>query len=252
MERETEKKAEKTTAKSKKTDKINGIIAISLIGLCLLFFGGYRIYVNYIDVIDGFHRISNNSERCDKAYYKEFSDGGYIIFMIEDSEASVSYNIDEEETVIPDMFGKYKVTEISSLCNGKLKKLHIGKYVVKGSGIINGCRIEEITIDKDNPNFVVENGLLMDKGKTMVYATCGDENNAVFDIPETVKIIFPKAFHYYGSISSLTVRSKTPPFYSFHMDGTFTEPEVVYVPAESLELYKTANGWNMLNIQPIP
>lgn len=51
MERETEKKAEKTTAKSKKTDKIIGIIAISLIGLCLLFFGGYRIYVNYIDVI---------------------------------------------------------------------------------------------------------------------------------------------------------------------------------------------------------
>ena len=72
-------------------------------------------------------------------------------------------------------------------------------------------------------------------------------------IPNSVISIDEFAFSYCSSIESVTVKAITPPllygfgsniFYS-EVNNTYNKP--LYVPKESIELYKSANGWKLFS-----
>lgn len=77
------------------------------------------------------------------------------------------------------------------------------------------------------------------------------ENTPVFTVPEKVKFIKNYVFEYYKN--SVIMKPTTPPvIFSGTFSKSYTYP--IYVPAESVDAYKTATNWSALadRIQPIP
>ncbi len=74
------------------------------------------------------------------------------------------------------------------------------------------------------------------------FSECGSINSIT--LPETITSIGYAAFYRCGELSSVTVRSITPPSV---WSNSFKETHanlVIYVPAESVDTYKSASGWS--------
>ena len=74
------------------------------------------------------------------------------------------------------------------------------------------------------------------------------------DIPSSVTSIGAYAFNFCNRLESVTVEATTPPTLGY-MAFDFTSANlVIYVPAESVEAYKTASYWSNYasRIQAIP
>ena len=73
-------------------------------------------------------------------------------------------------------------------------------------------------------------------------------------IPESVTSIEVEAFAYCPSLTSVTCKATTPPTLESYNIMESSGVKVIYVPAESVESYKTATNWSYYSsiIQPIP
>ena len=70
-------------------------------------------------------------------------------------------------------------------------------------------------------------------------------------IPSSVTSIGNRAFFFCSKLSSVTIYAANPPacgekgFYDYVDGGEFIISTLkIYVPSESINLYKTANGWS--------
>lgn len=78
--------------------------------------------------------------------------------------------------------------------------------------------------------------------KDEVFSECSSLKNV--DLPSTTTYIGGYAFYHCSSLESLTVRAVEPPTLGgYALLGTSTAKKI-YVPAESVEAYKTASRWN--------
>ena len=73
-------------------------------------------------------------------------------------------------------------------------------------------------------------------------------------IPNSVTSIGNEAFRYNGNLESVTVKATTPPTLDFGVFFNGSSNPVIYVPAESVDAYKSASGWSYYanQIQAIP
>ena len=73
-------------------------------------------------------------------------------------------------------------------------------------------------------------------------------------IPNGVISMGQEAFRYCTSLTSVTVKSATPPTLGFGVFYNGSSNLVIYVPAESVDAYKSASGWSTYadRIQAIP
>ena len=73
-------------------------------------------------------------------------------------------------------------------------------------------------------------------------------------IPNSVTSIGNEAFRYNGNLESVTVKATTPPTLDFGVFFNGSSNLVIYVPAESVDAYKSASGWSYYanQIQAIP
>lgn len=62
-------------------------------------------------------------------------------------------------------------------------------------------------------------------------------------IPSSVKDMDDKAFSYCPNLNKITCLAETPPYSKFDSLFDGTPLTVIYVPAESVDAYKSANGW---------
>lgn len=74
------------------------------------------------------------------------------------------------------------------------------------------------------------------------------------DIPSTVTSIGRQAFYFCRALTRVTVRATTPPTLGTNVFFNTPYDMVIYVPAESVQAYKTASGWSdyASQIQAIP
>ena len=73
-------------------------------------------------------------------------------------------------------------------------------------------------------------------------------------IPSSVTSIGDYAFRYCNSLTSVTVEATTPPTLGTDVFNNTTADLVIYVPAGSVDTYKSASGWSAYasRIQAIP
>ena len=93
-------------------------------------------------------------------------------------------------------------------------------------------------------------GTLCTSINTGVFGNCSEITEVI--IGNAVATINSMLFYGCSSLTSVTVEATTPPI----LNGPIfnVAPPIIYVPAESVNAYKTANGWSdyASYIQPIP
>lgn len=80
-----------------------------------------------------------------------------------------------------------------------------GLEVFNPANYSTASKITDFVISANNPNFVTENGLLMDKGKTVVYAYAAGHAQTELTLPTTVKTIKSYAFQGAVNLTKLTL-----------------------------------------------
>lgn len=73
-------------------------------------------------------------------------------------------------------------------------------------------------------------------------------------IPSSVTTIDQYAFNYCTRLTSVTVEATEPPAFGSDVFVATSSSLVIYVPAESVDVYKSASGWSTYasKIQAIP
>lgn len=133
--------------------------------------------------------------------------------------------------------------------------------------------LTSIQVENGNPNYCSENGVLFNKDKTVLIqypvgkkettynipenvTNIGDaafegctESLTSINIPESMTLIGDYAFSSCVSLTQITVLATVPPAVASGAFDMVDSNIPVYVPAGSLEAYKTANIWREFNLQ---
>lgn len=154
------------------------------------------------------------------------------------------------------------------------KNLTIGKGLSSFSygydGSFKGCSWETITVSNENPNYdsrnncnaIIEtstNALIVGASNTVIPNTVTKIEYSAFynnskltaiTIPNSVTTLEGESFRYCSKLESVTIESTTPPTMRHTVYGTYETfgnnkaGRKIYVPAESVDIYKSAEGWS--------
>lgn len=86
--------------------------------------------------------------------------------------------------------------DLTAFSNSGLKKVNIGKNISVIKGLIGAKKLSKITLDKDNNNYSIKNGILYSKDKTKLVFVPALLNRKKLTVPENVKRIKNGAFCY--------------------------------------------------------
>ena len=145
-----------------------------------------------------------------------------------------------------------------------------------GNGAFSGCKaLTAIRVDAANTTYSSENGVLFNKNKTTLVQYPAGKQETAYTIPNSVTSIGYQAFSYCYALTEITIPASATSIgaHTFFYCYALTEISVlatvpptvgynafflvnldipVYVPAESLEAYKAADGWKeFTNLQAI-
>ena len=103
------------------------------------------------------------------------------------------------------------------------------------------------TLNVTSNDLSFENGALFNSNKQKLIAYCSNSNN--YTIPTSVTSIGKGAFVDCTALTEVTCKATVVPnsTNSFSEDGTMPSEVKLYVPAESLDAYKTSPTWNIFN-----
>lgn len=114
---------------------------------------------------------------------------------------------------------------------------------VLGNNVFSHCpQLSSITINENNDYFTFEDGTLFSKDKTILYKCLQAYNKVSYEIPSSVTTIRNEAFQGCSSLASIAINRETPVNIT---STTFTKAKemTLYVPNNSIELYRNAEGW---------
>lgn len=189
---------------------------------------------------------------------------------IPDSVTSIGGNAFSGCTGLKSIIIPNSVTRIEfgtfSDCTG-LTNINIPKNVTFiSSGAFFRCEsLISINVDINNPNYESQNGILFNKGRTRLIMVPSSVIGESFTIPDGVTAIDENVFYYctnltniiipnsvtsigwqafdYNKISSIIIHATIPPSF-IGVSWGFSFNGQIYVPAASLNVYKTANIWS--------
>ena len=122
-----------------------------------------------------------------------------------------------------------------------------------GEGIFLWCdSLENINVSEESQNFCSVGGIMFDKYRNTLIHYPGGKKDTIYTIPSSVDSIAAYAFYFeYRKFTNIICEAVVPPV----LDTTAFLPYnyQLYVPAESLDAYKSAPIWkDFYNILPIP
>ena len=188
-----------------------------------------------------------------------------------------------EEVKLPETLESLKIEFLgdhkTAYMNEKITSLYIPASVKEVWGAFPGCpNLKNFIVDPENKYLCSEDGILYSKDKTAIYAYPSLKGKvrfseglkeighyAFYGIRTRYSLIFPKSlqkigsspFEYSFGVESLTFLSPNPPesLYGWYdwcwIDGSKFDYQI-YVPAESLESYKWAEGWEYARDHLLP
>lgn len=138
-----------------------------------------------------------------------------------------------------------EVTELIGWPGGKTGAVSTPSSVttIYADAFRGGNSLSAINVDADNTAFTSIDGVLYNKDVTNLIGCPGSKTGAV-TIPKTVTEIGRYAFDGCSGLTSITCLANTPPSKSSTSFSTdIFENVTLYVPAGSMEAYKSASVW---------
>lgn len=158
----------------------------------------------------------------------------------------------------------FALSSIESISFGGHSELsHIGSYVFSNCSNLTSINIPSGLMSIGEYTFnacskltdvtFAENAVIYMIGEN-AFRTCSSLSS--IELPESINRIEKQAFYGCHNMESITVRATTPPTLGSSVFYTSygSKFSAIYVPAESVEAYKTASGWSSFTdkIQAIP
>lgn len=137
--------------------------------------------------------------------------GDFKYYVGDNGTASISEYIGSAtEVVIPEKIDGYTVTEISAVSFSKfedLKKVTISNSIISISEYaFDGCYLlESIKVDKNNPVYCDEDGILFNKDKTTIVKYPPAKPGVTYNIPNSVTSIENWAFDACSMLTYITI-----------------------------------------------
>ena len=136
-----------------------------------------------------------------------------------------------------------------------LKTITIGNGVTSiGEDVFGKCTsLAQINVDETNTKYSSINGVLYNKDGTHLIMYPIRHADTSYIIPYTVSKISEGAFDRCIYLTALTCEAQTPPILLGSVFYGVDKSIPLYVPAESISAYKSAEQWkDFMNILPIP
>lgn len=168
-----------------------------------------------------------------------------------------------------------KTVEGAAFIACRIMSLTIGDNF-KGVNAFADCFLTSINVSPANPYLSSANGVMFNKDKTRLILYPSGKQSSSYTIPNSVveiasgafsecynltslvigtnlKRIKQYAFYECGNMRKLTCKAVTPPVWEDDYLGDMDSEIMVYVPQQSVSLYRKAKGWKSFeNIRPIP
>ena len=114
-----------------------------------------------------------------------------------------------------------------------------------GEGAFYNCSsLSSINVSENNEIYSSIDGVLFSKDKKELVSYPAGKGN-VYEIPESVTSIGEEAFCYCSSLEYIISNNPTPPSCIGLSCFSYVDPNIpIYVPAESIDLYRNAEGWD--------
>ena len=172
------------------------------------------------------------------------SDGKWEWLEFEDHAAICGYNSESETMDIPDTLNGLPVTEIYSEFYlqkpSVVKSVNIPANLTKLNGLFYSLdKLEDISVDKDNNSFVLENGVLYNADKTDLIKCLKSKVKGEFSISSTVVNIESGAFEGCSEITAINIPASVS-YISDSFNGC-TSVEAVNVSKRN-NSYSSADG----------
>ena len=174
-----------------------------------------------------------------------------VAYMIGDGTSSDGngYIGEETQVVIPRTYKGKSVTRIGTNAfanNTTITSITIPETITAIYGanpFVNCVNLASIIVDENNTSFSDggNRALLTASGTRIV--SYANKSGSSYTIPSAVKIIGEEAFLGCTNLTEIILTETTPPILS-NTGAISTATTVIYVPAESVEIYKTATNWS--------
>ena len=138
------------------------------------------------------------------------------------------------------------------LCNA-IRNIDIPASVTTfGEGVFLWCdSLKNINVAEGNQNFCSIDGVMFDKNRNTLIHYPGGKYDTIYTIPSSIDSIAAYAFYFeYRKLTDIICEAVIPPVLDSMAFSTYAYQ--VYVPAKSFDAYKTAIGWEKMNIQSLP
>lgn len=195
----------------------------------------------------------DNIKTASAGYQKSASTELYKYDIFSDHIAVTAYTGEQETAVIPEMIEDKPVTHITENTfyniSEKVKSIQIPKTVtVIDQHSFTGNKLESIVLDADNTSFEIENGALMDKGKTRLLAFPENSDIEEFTIPDTVTSVPSGVFSGCTRLKKINIPSSVKSIDTFAFMGCgITQAEL----PEGVERLGMGAFWNCKSLETL-
>ena len=144
-------------------------------------------------------------------YTSESDHDNGLSFLIYSDHVEVYAFVQEsdKDVIIPREYKGLKVTTLDGVFGGKSVSVFLPDTltVLNGEKVLTSDSIVKITVDKNNPVFCDDNGILFNKDKTELICYPAGMNDKEYTMPKSVQKISSTAFQMNNSIAEFKVES---------------------------------------------
>lgn len=169
---------------------------------------------------DGVTHIAENA-----FYHSNLSEVRFPETLIEIGKNAFRHSSQIKKINIPNSVTTIKEWAFSYI--ESLEEFHIGSGVttVEANPIGGSPNVKKLTIDENNTAFIVLDGCLFSKDKTVLIAYCNTKNEKSYSIPDGVKTIGSSAFDLFDNLEAIIIPNSvtTVESYSIHSCSNLKE-----------------------------
>lgn len=197
--------------------------------------------------------VDSEKAAISSGYEKSLQNEQFKYDIFNDHTVITSYIGSESDVEIPEMIDDKPVTELATNTftdsSDTVKTVKIPKTVTLiYQSCFSGNKIEKFEIASDNTAYIVENGAIMDSGKTKLIAYAAASDAEEFTIPDTVTSVPSGVFSQCPNLKKINIPASVKSIDTFAFMGSALTQAVLPEGVESLGM---GAFWNCKNLETL-